>query len=103
MAKTFLQSYFPGLSRNTFLLALASLFTDISTEIFAAFGLYQGIFRAVGKALAADVVPEHLRASGIGWYSTTVGLLQLVASIIAGMLWDRIGHTAVFYYGAGLR
>jgi len=23
-----------------------------------------------------------------------------VASIVAGLLWDRIGHTAVFYYGA---
>jgi len=33
MAKTFIQRYFPGLSRNTFLLALASLFTDISTEM----------------------------------------------------------------------
>jgi MFS family permease len=72
----------------------------IVAALFAAYGLYQGIFRAVGKALAADFVPEHLRASGIGWYSTTVGLLQLVASIIAGFLWDRIDHTAVFYYGA---
>jgi hypothetical protein len=27
--------------------------------------------------------------------STTVGLLQLVASIVAVLLWDRIGHTAV--------
>ena len=45
-------------------------------------------------------MPEHLRASGVGWYSTTVGLLQLVASIVAGLLWDQIGHTAVFYYGA---
>jgi MFS family permease len=62
--------------------------------------LYQGIFRAVGKAFASDFVPEHLRASGVGWYSTTVGLLQLVASIVAGLLWDRIGHAAVFYYGA---
>lgn len=62
--------------------------------------MYQGIFRAVGKAFAADFVPEHLRASGVGWYSTTVGLLQLVASLVAGVLWDRVGHTAVFYYGA---
>jgi MFS family permease len=30
----------------------------------------------------------------------TVGLLQLVASLVAGLLWDRFGHTAVFYYGA---
>jgi len=27
-------------------------------------------------------------------------LLQLVASVVAGALWDRIGHAAVFYYGA---
>jgi MFS family permease len=27
-------------------------------------------------------------------------LLQLVASLVAGMLWDRVGHVAVFYYGA---
>src|ERR1035441_4267608 len=68
--------------------------------LFVFYGLYQGIFRAVGKAFASDFVPEHLRASGIGWYSTTVGLLQLVASVVAGLLWDRIGHAAVFYYGA---
>jgi MFS family permease len=68
--------------------------------LFVFYGLYQGIFRAVGKAYAADFVPEHLRASGVGWYSTTVGLLQLVASVVAGLLWDRIGHAAVFYYGA---
>jgi MFS family permease len=68
--------------------------------LFVFYGLYQGIFRAVGKAFASDFVPEHLRASGVGWYSTTVGLMQLVASVVAGLLWDRIGHAAVFYYGA---
>jgi MFS family permease len=68
--------------------------------LFVLYGLYQGAFRAVGKALASDLVPPHLRASGVGWYSATVGLLQLVASIVAGLLWDRIGHGAVFYFGA---
>lgn len=68
--------------------------------LFVFYGLYQGIFRAVGKAAAADFVPEALRASGVGWYSTTVGLLQLVASVVAGLLWDQIDHAAVFYYGA---
>jgi len=68
--------------------------------LFVLYGLYQGIFRAVGKALAADLVPQELRASGVGWYSTTVGLLQLLASVVAGLLWDRIGHPAVFYFGA---
>jgi len=68
--------------------------------LFGFYGLYAGIFRSVGKAFASDFVPEHLRASGVGWYSTSVGLLQLVASVVAGLLWDRIGHAAVFYYGA---
>ena len=68
--------------------------------LFVLYGLYQGIFRAVGKALASDLVPQEMRASGVGWYSTTVGLLQLLASIAAGLLWDRLGHPSVFYFGA---
>jgi MFS family permease len=68
--------------------------------LFIFYGLYQGIFRSVGKAFASDFVPEHLRASGVGWYSTSVGVLQLVASVVAGILWDRVGHASVFAYGA---
>jgi MFS family permease len=79
-----------ALAQNLVLIAL----------LFFFYGLYQGIFRSVGKAFASDFVPEHLRASGVGWYSTTVGLLQLVASVIAGLLWDRVGHAVVFAYGA---
>jgi MFS family permease len=97
--------------RNLLLAALAIFFTVylgfalarsvvVIAALFALYGLYQGIFRAVGKALASDLVPPHLRASGVGWYSTTVGLLQLVASVAAGLLWDRVGHAAVFYFGA---
>jgi MFS family permease len=79
-----------ALTRNVLLIA----------ALFVLYGLYQGAFRAVGKALASDLVPRQLRASGVGWYSTTVGLWQLVASVAAGLLWDRIGHAAVFYFGA---
>ncbi|HZK62910.1 MAG TPA: hypothetical protein VFC34_02125, partial [Puia sp.] len=34
------------------------------------------------------------------WYSTIVGLSGLIASIVAGQLWDKVGHHAVFLYGA---
>ena len=68
--------------------------------LFVIYGVYQGIFRSIGKALAADLVATEMRATGIGWYSATIGLFQLVASIIAGELWDHIGHAAVFYNGA---
>jgi MFS family permease len=73
----------------------------VIAALFAFYGAYQGTFRAVGKALATDYVPEHRRASAVGWYNTTVGLSGLVASAIAGLLWDRVGHAAVFLYGAG--
>ena len=63
-----------ALTQNIFLIA----------ALFVFYGLYQGIFRAVGKAFASDFVPEHLRASGVGWYSTTVGVMQLVASAHRG-------------------
>lgn len=80
-----------ALTRNVVLIAV----------LFVFYGLYQGIFRSVGKALASDYVPEQLRASGIGWYSATVGLFGLVASLVAGWLWDQVGHVAVFLFSAG--
>jgi MFS family permease len=80
-----------ALTRNVALIAV----------LFILYGLFQGIFRSVGKALASDYVPEQLRASGVGWYNTTVGLFGLVASLVAGLLWDQVGHAAVFLFGAG--
>ena len=68
--------------------------------MFVFYGFFQGIFRAVGKSYAADFVPQHLRASGVGWYSTIVGLSGLIASIVAGQLWDKVSHASVFIYGA---
>ena len=68
--------------------------------LFTLYGLYQGIFRSVGKALASDYVPESLHAGAIGWYNATNGVLGLIASLIAGWLWDHVGHAAVFFVGA---
>ena len=53
-----------ALTRNVVVIAVLFIF----------YGLNQGIFRTVGKAFATDFVPEHLRASGVGWYNTAVGL-----------------------------
>jgi MFS family permease len=68
--------------------------------LFAFYGLYQGIFRSVGKAFASDYVPQSLHAGAIGWYNTTLGLFGLIASLIAGRLWDQVGHASVFLFGA---
>ena len=63
------------------------------------YGVYQGIFRSVGKALAADFLPEELHASAIGWYTATVGLSGLVASVFGGVL-GPIGPPVTFLFGA---
>lgn len=68
--------------------------------LFALYGVHRGALRAVGKALAVDLVPEQLRASALGLYSSTLGLSALVAGPVAGFLWDRVGPTATFGYGA---
>jgi hypothetical protein len=50
--------------------------------------------------MRASVLRMVKRKRAPNWYSSTVGLLQLVASIAGGLLWDQVGHTAVFFYGA---
>ncbi|QQG47339.1 MAG: MFS transporter [Candidatus Woesebacteria bacterium] len=70
------------------------------TILFIFYGAFQGIFRSVGKAQVVDLIPQNLKASGIGWYISTVGLTSLVASLVSGQLWDKLGHPAVFLYGA---
>lgn len=68
--------------------------------LFAFYGVHQGAFRSVGKALATDFVPDELRATSVGWYTTTVGLTNLIASVVGGQLWTRIGPPATFAFGA---
>ncbi len=79
-----------ALSRNIWVIGM----------LFGMYGLFQGIFRSVGKAFATDFVPAALRASGVGWYNSVVGLSGLFASIVAGQIWDRVSHPAVFVYAA---
>lgn len=67
--------------------------------LFILYGVYSGIFRAVGKAMATDFVPINLRASGIGWYSSAVGLSGLFASLIGGQLWVKYSSQATFLFG----
>lgn len=70
-------------------------------SLFVLYGVYQGIFRSVGKALATDLVPAELHASGVGWYMATVGITGLVASVVGGELWTRVSPSATFLFGAG--
>jgi MFS family permease len=70
--------------------------------LFAVYGVYYGICEGVAKAFVADLVSIERRGTAYGLYNGIVGLMALPASLIAGILWDRVNPSATFYFGAGL-
>jgi len=68
--------------------------------LFAVYGAYIAFTEGVGKALISDLVPAERRATAFGLCSALVGVTALVASVIAGVLWDRVGPAAPFLYGS---
>ncbi|MEQ1501582.1 MAG: MFS transporter [Myxococcota bacterium] len=69
--------------------------------LMAVYGLYMALTDGVGKALLADQVPAGHRGSAMGLFSAANGVTTLVASLVAGIVWDRSGPEAVFALGAG--
>ncbi len=70
--------------------------------LFAVYGLYQGLTDGTSRALVVDLVSPELRATALGVYAMATGLAALPASVIAGLLWDKVGPAAPFLYGAAL-
>jgi MFS family permease len=68
--------------------------------LFAVYGAYIALSEGVGKALLSDLAPPASRGTVMGLYQLVVGLGALVASVIAGWLWDALGAAAPFWYGA---
>ena len=60
------------------------------------------------KALVADLVPAELRGTAYGTYNAVLGIIDLPASLIAGVLWQGVGGwqgfgpSAPFLFGAAL-
>src|SRR6185295_9762393 len=70
--------------------------------LFAFYGLFPALTDGVSKALAVDTAGKAGRATAIGIYSAVIGITQIAASYIGGMLWDKVDSTATFYFGAAL-
>lgn len=68
--------------------------------LFIIYGLYMGATEGVGKALAVDLSPSNLKATGVGILGTVTGICTIVASTVAGFLWDNVGSSWTFFYGA---
>lgn len=68
--------------------------------LYALYGVYYGLSYGTIKAMVADLVPVELRGTAYGTYSATMGMLDLPASLIAGLLWQGLGPSAPFLFGA---
>jgi len=71
-------------------------------SLFVVYGLHFALVGGAQKALVADLVPPEARARGFGMYHLCVGLAALPASLIFGMLYQRLGAGTAFLTGAGL-
>lgn len=69
-----------------------NMWTVVVALIF--YGLHKGAFETAQKAFVSELSPQLYRASCLGYYQMLMGLCALPASVIAGMLWDKVGMQA---------
>lgn len=67
----------------------------------ALWGVHMGLTQGLLAALVADTAPADLRGTAFGMFNLVSGVAMLVASVLAGLLWDRLGAPATFAAGAG--
>jgi MFS family permease len=76
--------------------------------LYIIYGAYYGLSYGTGKALVADLVPAASRGMAYGTYNAVLGLTDLPASFLAGILWGGsgawkgFGPAAPFYFGAAM-
>lgn len=70
--------------------------------LFAVYGIFFGLTEGVEKAYVADLAPAEYRGTAFGLYHAAVGLAALPASLLMGIVWDRLGPPAAFTVGAGI-
>jgi MFS family permease len=66
----------------------------------ALWGLYLGLSQGLLSALVADTAPSDLRGTAFGLFNLVTGCALLVASLLAGWLWQAFGPQATFATGA---
>src|SRR5512143_1241701 len=66
----------------------------------ALWGLHLGMTQGLLATMVADTAPADLRGTAYGFFSLVSGLAMLVASALAGLLWDRLGPSSTFHAGA---
>ncbi len=68
--------------------------------LFALYGFYGAFNEGIAKAVVAHLSAGDNRASAMGYFQGVTGLLSFFASVMAGLLWDRLSPSAPFVAGA---
>jgi len=66
----------------------------------ALWGLHMGITQGLLATMVANTAPADLRGTAYGMFNLMSGIAMLIASVVAGLLWDRFGASSTFYAGA---
>jgi MFS family permease len=67
----------------------------------AVWGLHMGFTQGLFATLVADTSPPDLRGSAFGVFNLVMGVMMLLASVVAGALWGAFGPRGTFLMGAG--
>ena len=67
----------------------------------ALWGLHMAMTQGLLAAMVADTAPADLRGTGYGFFNLLSGLAMLVASGLAGWLWQSFGAPTTFVAGIG--
>ena len=66
----------------------------------AVWGVHMGMTQGLLAVMVADTAPADLRGTAYGFFNLVSGIALLVASLVAGLLWDGLGAPATFLTGA---
>ena len=68
----------------------------------ALWGLHMGATQGLLATMVAETAPAELRGTAFGWFNLFSGIALLLASMLAGELWDHFGSSFTFLAGAAL-
>jgi len=65
----------------------------------ALWGLHMAMTQGLLAAMVADTAPADLRGTAYGVFNLVCGVAMLIASALAGLLWDQLGAASTFLAG----
>jgi len=73
---------------------------EVGWLLILLYGLFTGTVETMQRAFVVDIVGKERRATALGTYFGTVGLVTFFASAIAGLLWQYFGAWVAFGFAA---